>query len=274
MNSAGLDDLVPHITGYAYMKCSPGWRIWERQVDDYEVTYLIKGKARYTINKVTHELEAGDLLCLTEGDIVEAVTYPQNLMHCYTVNFSPRYMKKADNDRKITAGGEGGGALFPLVSRIGLRRDVIGMFRELSIIWNEQQRGYAMKSKALLTLILHRLSDIISDDTDSVSGDNRINRVIRYIATHYGEKITVKALARRVDLDEAYLGCLFKRETGMMIHQYMTKVRIQNAENMLQSGNYKVEKVAELCGYSDYFHFFKSFKSLRGFPPSRCLPRK
>jgi YesN/AraC family two-component response regulator len=161
-----------------------------------------------------------------------------------------------------------------MVSRIGLRRDLIGMFRELTLIWNGQQRGYAMKSRAMFTLILHRLLDIISDDIDAAPGDTRINRVIRYIAAHYGEKITVKALARRVDLDEAYLGYLFKRETGMMIHQYMAKVRIQNAENMLQSGNYKVEKVAELCGYSDYFHFFKSFKALRGFPPSRCLPRK
>jgi YesN/AraC family two-component response regulator len=148
------------------------------------------------------------------------------------------------------------------------------MFREMWLVWSAQERGYAMKSRALLILILHRLSDIINAELDSAPADNRINRVTRYISAHYGEKITVKALARRVDLDVAYLGYLFKRETGMTVHQYMAKVRIQNAETMLQSGNYKVEKVAELCGFSDFIHFFKVFKALRGFPPSRCLPRK
>ena len=267
MSDISLDDLVPQITGYAFLRCSPGWRIWEREADGHELAYIVKGKARYTVNGAAHELESGDLLCLSEGDIVEAVTYPQNLMHCYSVNFTPRYLA----GKKQTPEG---GVLFPLVSRVGLRRELVAMFRELAHIWNGQQRGYIMKSRAVLTLIIHRLLDIINDELDSAPGDTRINRVIRYIAAHYGEKLTVKALARRVDLDEAYLGYLFKRETGMMIHQYMAKVRIQNAENMLQSGNYKVEKVAELCGYSDYFHFFKSFKALRGFPPSHCIPRK
>jgi len=274
MNNVGLDDFVPHITSYAFSKCSLGWRIWERQADDYELTYIIKGKARYTVNNVPHELESGDLLCLTEGDIVEAVTYPQNLMHAYTVSFTPRYIAGPRYlvGKKISAHGEG--ELFPMVSRVGIRRDVIGMFRELTLVWNEQPRAYMMKSSALLMLILHRLLEIVNDDADSIHGDNRINRVMRHISAHYGEKITVKALARQVDMNEAYLGWLFKRETGMTIHQYMAKVRIENAEKMLQSGGYKVEKVAELCGYSDYFHFFKLFKAQRGFPPSLCLPRK
>jgi oxalate decarboxylase/phosphoglucose isomerase-like protein (cupin superfamily) len=113
MSDVSLDDFVPHITGYAFLKCSPGWRIWERQADDYELTYIIKGKARYTVNGAAHELESGDLLCLAEGDIVEAITYPQNLMHCYTVNFSPRSLMRKTSSDKTIAGGGGGGIYFP-----------------------------------------------------------------------------------------------------------------------------------------------------------------
>ena len=261
------DDLVPHIIVHAFRKCNPDWRIWETQINGHELTYIIKGKARYTINGVEYELKGGDLLYLSDGDIMEAVTYPQNLMRCFTVNFTPRYLGKK------TAPSEGG-ALFTMLNHIGLRQDVTGMFRELTASWNERQQGYILKTRALLMLILHRLAELIERDEDSAPGDYRINRITRHISAHYAEKLTVKAMARQVNLDEDYLGHLFKREMGMTIHQYITRVRVQNAENLLLGGGCKVHQAAELCGFSDTFHFYKSFKTLRGFPPSRCIPRK
>jgi YesN/AraC family two-component response regulator len=122
-------------------------------------------------------------------------------------------------------------------------------------------------------LILHRLSEIILFDTDASPWDYRINKIIRYISIHYAEKITVKHLADQAHLDAEYFGRLFKRETGMTVHQYLTQIRVRNAENMLRSKIYKVHEVAEHCGFSDVFHFYKAFKALRGFPPSRCIPR-
>jgi YesN/AraC family two-component response regulator len=130
-----------------------------------------------------------------------------------------------------------------------------------------------MKARALLMLIIHRLSEIIVYDMDAEPGDYRVGKITRHIAMHYADKLTVKDLAKQVRLDLDYFGHLFKRETGLTVHQYITKIRIRNAENMLQSGNYKVQEVAENCGFSDVFHFYKSFKALRGFPPSRCIPK-
>jgi AraC-like DNA-binding protein len=244
----------------------PGLAHLATQVEDYDITYVIKGGARYTINGVAHELQPGDLLCLTEGDMEEAITYPQNLMHYFAINFTIKQQKS-----KITSGG---GNLFPLINHIGLRPDIIDLFRELSICWTEQQNGYVMKARALLMLIIHRLSEIIVYDVDAEPGDYRVGKITRHIALHYADKLTVKDLARQVRLDLDYFGHLFKRETGLTVHQYITKIRIRNAENMLQSGNYKVQEVAEQCGFSDVFHFYKSFKALRGFPPSRCIPKK
>ena len=77
-----------------------------------------------------------------------------------------------------------------------------------------------------------------------------------------------------VHLDTGYLGHLFRQETGMTIHQYITQVRVRNAENMLQSGGVKVYEAAEQCGFSDVYHFYRLFKCLRGFPPSRCIPKE
>jgi YesN/AraC family two-component response regulator len=130
-----------------------------------------------------------------------------------------------------------------------------------------------MKTRALLMLILHRLAEITLYNIDALPGDYRIIKATRYIALHYSEKLLVKNLAAQVHLDCVYFGQLFKRETGMTVHQYITQIRVRNAENMLQSGSHKVHEIAEYCGFSDVFHFYKAFKGLRGFAPSRCIPK-
>ena len=259
---ARFEDFVPKIFYLVFRKCPPDWRLRPHFVDDYDMTYVIEGNARYTIDGKVHELGPGDLLYLTDGAEKQAITYPQKLMHCFSVNFNSQYPSA-----QIIP------PLFPTVSHIGQRQDVIDMFRELTISWTRQQNGYIMKTRALLMLILHRLSEILLYNINATSGDYRINKTANYIAMHYSDKLTVKHLAKQVNLDEAYFGHLFKHETGMTVHQYITQVRVRNAENMLQSGNYKIHEVGEHCGFSDVFHFYKSFKALRGFPPSRCLPK-
>jgi AraC-like DNA-binding protein len=262
MKESNFDDFVPQIFYHVFRRCPPEWRLRPHIVDDYDITYVVQGNARYTIDGDVLELAPGDLLCLTDGLEKEAITYPKNLMHCFSINFNSK-----DPSSKAKP------PVFPVLSRIGLRQDIIDMFRELTISWTEQQSGYIMKTRALLMLILNRLSEIILYDIDSAPGDYRINKLIHYISIHYSEKLTVKHLAGEMRLDPDYFGHLFKRETGMTIHQYLTQIRVRNAENMLQSGTYKVHEVAEHCGFSDVYHFYKSFRTLRGFAPSHCIPK-
>jgi YesN/AraC family two-component response regulator len=160
-----------------------------------------------------------------------------------------------------------------MVSHIGLRQEVINLFKELTISWTEQQAGYLMKSRALLMLIINRLSELLLYDAEPASGDYRVNKIIRYIAVNYRKKLAVKDLAAHVNINPDYFGTLFNRETGMHVNKYITKIRVQNAEDLLRTGNFKVSEVSDYCGFSDVVHFYRSFRALRGFAPSRCIPR-
>jgi len=263
MKEAINDDFVPKISYLVYRKCKPDWRLSPHIVDNNDLTYIIGGKACYTINQKAYELCTGDVLFLRDGTEKEAFTYPNDLMRCFSVNFSglhPSLKSKPPS--------------FPKVSAIGLRQDIIDMFKELTINWSNQQSGYIMKTRALLMMILHRLSEIIIFNINSDAGDFRVNKAARTIAMHYSDKLTVKDLAEQVQLDEAYFGHLFKQKMGMTVHQYIMQIRVRNAENILQTGTHKVHEIAEHCGFSDVVHFYKTFKSLRGFPPSRCIPKR
>lgn len=159
------------------------------------------------------------------------------------------------------------------MNTIGIQVDIVGMFRELTIDWTGRKSGYIMKTRALFMMILHRLSEILLYKIDSAQWDYRVSRIIRYITEHYSERLTVRQLAEMVKLDAGYFGALFKQETGLTMHQFLTRIRINNAEDMLRTGSFKIHEAAQQCGFSDPFHFYKSFRSLRGFAPSQCIPK-
>jgi len=261
MKESAFDNFFPEITYFYFHKCGPEWYILPHMVTNYEITYITKGEAEYTIDGTVYDLVAGDLLCLNNGDEKKAVATANNPMHHFSVNF---YSKRpSSRNLKLP---------FPIISHIGCRQDIIKLFKELAMYWSQRYPGFIMKTRALLMLILNRLEEILVYDLEAAAGDAHVGRAVKTIAQRYQEKLTVKGLAEQENLNEVYFGSLFKKETGMTVHQYITKIRVQNAENMLQSGHYRVQEVAELCGFSDVFHFYKSFRRYRGIPPSLYIP--
>jgi AraC-like DNA-binding protein len=161
----------------------------------------------------------------------------------------------------------------PMISHIGIQNDIVRLLNDLNYAWVDRQPGYAIKSKGLLLLILHRFLELTVYNANAAVRDYRVEQVIRYITQHYPERLTVEKLAAIVDLNPAYFGSLFCRETGKSVNQYIATIRIRNAENILQSGGYRVMDVADQCGYSDIYHFYKQFKAITGLPPSKFIPR-
>jgi AraC-like DNA-binding protein len=66
-----------------------------------------------------------------------------------------------------------------------------------------------------------------------------------------------------------YFGNLFKQQVGMSFRQYLTSIRLNQAENLLLSGEYRVGEVADLCGFSDAFYFSKVYRKEKGISPSK-----
>jgi AraC-like DNA-binding protein len=258
-----VDLIIPKIDYLVYRKCTPSWNIYEQMLKSWDLTYVIQGNAQYTIDGSNYMVGPGDLLCLPIGTVRKAITWPNRLMHCFSVDVQL-------NDFK----GRSTYLSFPVVSHLGIKDDIIRLFHELCFTWVEKRPGYDIKASGYLLLILSRFLELITYKTDSVSGDTRINKMTNYIAAHYSEKVTLKKIAKILGLNCHYLGTLFKAETGYTFNQYLTRTRIKQAENMLKNGEFTVQEAADIVGFSDSFYFYKKFKSVMGFPPSHCIPKK
>jgi len=257
------DEMTPTIRNVFFRKCAPSWIMPDNTLEGINLTYIIEGAARYRINDDTIDIEQGDLLVLPKGIVRKAVTFNDRPMRFFSVDF----ILKDANNRELPPP-------LPVKTGIGRHENLIRLFHDLSYSWENKQPGYIIKTKGIFLQILHRLLELTVYKTGSYTGDYRISRIINYITANYREHVTVKMMADMANLNPTYFGLLFKQTMGMSFNRYLTQTRITKAEHMLNSGVSTVSDAAEACGFTDVSHFYKQFKRLRGFPPSRCMPKK
>lgn len=104
--------------------------------------------------------------------------------------------------------------------------------------------------------------------------EGAIDTVKRLVRESYKENLSMRNIASKVYMNAAYLGQLFKVETGMGFNEYLFQVRMDNAKRMLLHTDMKVYEIATAVGYSDLDWFYKKFKQHTGFNSSEYRLRK
>ncbi|MNP51629.1 HTH-type transcriptional regulator YesS [compost metagenome] len=87
------------------------------------------------------------------------------------------------------------------------------------------------------------------------------------IERNFSDNLKLETLSGVLNYNSAYLGKLFKNETGEYFNTYLDKVRIEKAKSYLEAG-YKVYQVAEKVGYTNVDYFHSKFKKYVGTSPS------
>ncbi len=98
--------------------------------------------------------------------------------------------------------------------------------------------------------------------------DTFINNVINYVNENYNDaNISVSVIAGKFKLTPSYLTRLFKEQTGSCLLDYMAKVRIDKAKQLLKEGRLDIKDVAGEVGYFNIGSFIRTFKKLEGVTP-------
>ena len=91
---------------------------------------------------------------------------------------------------------------------------------------------------------------------------------MKYINTYYNENITLRHVAKIVNMNPNYISQIFKKSTGTTFSHYLTDLRISNAKKMLLSTDISITDISMQTGFNDYFYFLKTFKKYTGCTPS------
>ncbi len=97
---------------------------------------------------------------------------------------------------------------------------------------------------------------------------DRVQRVVTILRRDVAEPPTLEKIGREVGCSPFYLSRTFSRETGMTIPQYLRKLRLECAAELLKSGRCNVTEAAMEVGYSSLSHFSQAFCQAMGCCPA------
>ena len=95
-----------------------------------------------------------------------------------------------------------------------------------------------------------------------------IFKAVEHIKENYYKDLTIETLAEFVGKTPNYFSHLFKKEFGMTFSEYVNRIRIGKAKEMILNTNLLVYEIAEKVGYREYAYFVQVFKKIEGRPPT------
>ncbi len=95
----------------------------------------------------------------------------------------------------------------------------------------------------------------------------KIARSLRTIHENYNKHLEISILARKEDMSISSFHTHFKRITTLTPLQYIKKIRLNKAHELLTRENLQVNDTAFAIGYESSSQFSRDFKSFFGYPP-------
>ena len=130
----------------------------------------------------------------------------------------------------------------------------------------------------LLTIFAQHLS-LVSNQLLVLSANSEppaVTRARQFIAEHQADEISLGDVARAVNTSTFYFCKLFKKATGLNFTEYLSRIRVEKAKNLLLNPNLRVSEIAYQVGFQSLTHFNRVFRKLAGQSPTHYrekLPR-
>lgn len=124
--------------------------------------------------------------------------------------------------------------------------------------------------KSYASVIIKNLIGFIKNYKKSKNIDV-VEKVKKYIETNYMNEISLDTLAQYVSLSSFYLSRIFSKTENIHIREYIIKIRMEKAKNMLQEKNIPIKKIAMDVGYTDVNYFSKAFKKYEKMSPKQYV---
>lgn len=96
-----------------------------------------------------------------------------------------------------------------------------------------------------------------------------ISRAKQFIRDHQDDEISLGDVAHAVNTSTFYFCKLFKKATGLNFTEYLSRVRIEKARNLLLNPNLRISEVAFAVGFQSLTHFNRIFRRISGESPTR-----
>lgn len=243
-----------------YEKCAPDFDINRNHYPYYFVKYTIRGKGTLKLKSRSLALTAGTLTGFKPGTAHHYSVDPAAPMEHFFFTFTgikaaELFSKSMLNQRNIIETGnlEASYNLCQKILDTGLRKPRFS--QDLCCHY--------------LSILLLETNDFDAEGNAIASQSMRTYQMCKaYINNNFSHIQTPSAAAAYCNIDVRYMSSLFKKYAHITPSQYIMGLKLNKAANLLLTTNATIRDIAEQVGFSDPYHFSKTFKKFHGRSPN------
>lgn len=228
---------------------------WSRRVnpDFLTVTYVHSGETLVRINEQSFVAEAGDLILMPPGTDYEFGTRKKAVRSAIVVQGSMV---------EVILRNLHGKYIFPALSAEFAEEKIERFFT------NEDADEHQL---AVWSFDL--LSALKSNET-FLPVPELLQKVLQKMKKHLDRPLTLEVLAGEAGVSERTLSRIFQKYLQISPHQYLVRLRMKRACQMLASEEFSIKEIAMLAGYPNALNFSTEFRRMTGCSPTQFRTQK
>jgi len=129
------------------------------------------------------------------------------------------------------------------------------------------ESNHASEAMTELNACIAQIQEAIAVSRIS-AGNPNMSLILDYIHNHYMEPISLSDVASHFHFNTTYLSTFFSTHNAEGFSEYLNRVRVDKAAELLAVTDMAISDISVQVGYSDHSYFTKVFKKLKGKSPS------
>lgn len=238
--------------------------------DFHKVVFCLQGSVAYIMEGNRYDLQSGDILLIPQGQIHRSILRGDTVYERIILWIKDSFLCSFEEEALLRPFASGSAAKTLYRPQTALYKSLLAKLTAAENCRQQDFAGCQLMQNTYVVQFLLELSRYLSRPAvlpeNAVHTDPKVQQILAYINAHLTEKMPVEQLARQFYISPSHLMHLFKRHTGLSVHQYILKKRLANAWEAIRSGE-RVLHAAAQAGFQDYSAFLKAFRSQYGVSP-------
>lgn len=242
-------------------ECEPCHSFGPAVRPNYILHYILSGKGIYRVGERTYKLKEGQGFLIEPEEITFYQADKREPWTYLWVGFAGVQAEMFLQDIGLNSNQH----VFQSGYGEQLKRIVVDMLKNNTF---SQTHQYHLQS------LLYEFFAVLTRDVqmEAVAEENRdsiyVKKAVVFIQNNYFRRIGVADIAKHVGVSRSYLYKIFVKNLQTTPSEFLARLRLVRAKELLELTELSVEGVAMSCGYQEALVFSKAFKQEVGMPPS------
>lgn len=239
--------------------------------DFFEVELFLEADGIHYINAIPYSVKKGYIFLLFPGDYHAYTLSTESQLKMYNIKFNRKFINPELTELLRSH-------CYPC--SMVLDEETLRQVQEeiyLLLKYTDFQTDNPLMQKNIIERMVIYLIDYLKNKT-SVSEPaeitNRLRAVTEYIEQHYQEKIELSTIAQYAGVSEKYFGIFFKRNTKMNFSDYLTRVRLAHAKELLKDTQLYIKEISAKVGFNSPEYMAQQFMKRFGVTPTQYRAQK